>query len=222
MVAKPKKAAKWKPPPVVCASLSDADSIFQRWQTIDQEEAEAKLAKQLATKDAAQKFKDALFVFYEPTDEDPTGGKVPFADERLRFEAAIRAYAEKNRDTILLNKLKSRKLHFGELGWHGSPDTIVPYAGVPKEGNPAVLEELQTFVRKSLAQYKELPPVLLDCLTIELAWSRDAINAALAVGKLKKEDLRAIGLRVEAGQDEFFCRPAKSTDASIETAADEE
>jgi hypothetical protein len=218
--AKQAKPAKFKPPAVACTSLDDADALFREWADLLSTEAQAKLDKAAATKRATDQFKLALFLEFPP-DGDSPGGKVSFADRCLQYESAIRAYAEKHRDQILLDKLKSRKLNYGELGWKEAPDSIGTYAGVPKEGNAAVLEELSSHLRKSLASYEGLPPALLDCLSIDVAWSRDAIAAALKLEKVTRDDLRSIGFKLEKGEDEFFARPAKTSGASLETVADE-
>lgn len=209
-----KKPAKWKPAPVVCSSLEEADDLLRQWQELDTIEAQAKLDKQAATKQATDDFKSKLFVEFPE-------GKVSFGDRRTAFESAIRAYAEKHRDAILLEKLKSRRLNYGELGWRESPDSIKPYAGVPDEGNTAVLEQLHQHLRDSLASFKGLKPELLACLSIDIAWSREALAKAINDKQLAREDLRPIGLRLEVGEDEFFCRPAKATGGSVEAAADE-
>jgi hypothetical protein len=209
-----KETAKWKPPPVVCTSLEEADELLRQWQELDTIEAQAQVDKKAATKQATDDFKARLFVEFPE-------GKVSFADRRTAFESAIRAYAEKHRDTILLEKLKSRRLNYGELGWREAPDSIIPYAGVPDEGNTAVLEQLAQHLRNSLKSYKDLKPELLDCLTIDIAWSREALAKAINDKKLAREDLRPIGLRLDVGQDEFFCRPEKAEGGSVEAATNE-
>lgn len=215
------KAPKFKPPAVVCRSLEDADELLRQWSELLALEAQAKLAKSEATKKAAAEFKAALFVEFPPANDSP-GGKVSFADRIAQFESAIRAYAEKHRDRILLDKLKSRKLEFGAIGWEKADDSIAEYSGQPKEGNAAILEELETHLRESLSSYEELPAELLDCLTIKITWSREAIAKALELKKVTRDDVRKIGFKFEEGQDEFFARPTKPSGKSIETVADAE
>lgn len=216
MARKPKgskqpNSEKFKGPPVVCESLDQADSIFEEWLDLDNLEEQAKVTKAAAAKAANAAFKDALFVTYPE-------GKVPFEDRRLQFEAAIRAYAEAHRVQILLDGLKTRRLNFGELKWRETGDSIVNYAGVPEDGNQAILEELEQKARKGLAGYKGLSPAMLDCLTIDVAWSREALALALEQKRITKDDLRVIGFRLDESHDEFKCRPLASTGGSVESA----
>ena len=205
------KPPKFTPPEVVCTSLDEADRIFADWQELDAREARAKVDCGEATKAARDKFKEALYVVFPE-------GRVSFADRRQQFERAIQAYAEKHRDQVLLEKLKSRKLNFGELGWEKARDSIGVQEGRHEEGNQAILEDLQRHLRAALGDYKGIPPAVLDCLKIDVAWSREALLKAFEEGKFTRENLRAIGFKHVEGDDEFFAKPFKPTLTSVESA----
>ena len=204
------KPPKFKPPPVVCQSLDDADGIFADWQDLDLKEARAKADCTAAQNAAKEKFKAALFVVFPD-------GSVSFADRREQFESAIEAYAVKHRDDILIDKLKSRELNYGVIGWKVSPDSIGVPEGRPDDGNQAILESLLHHVRGSLEKFKEVPANLLECLKVEVNWSREALAKALTDGKITKEDLRSIGFKHVEGEDEVFVKPHKPKLASLET-----
>jgi hypothetical protein len=210
------KAPKFTPPAVVCQSLDDADRIFADWQDLDGREAVAKAECAAAQKAAKDRFKEALYVVFPPSDLEP-GGRVPFADRREQFEKAIEAYAVKHRNQVLLEGLKSRELNYGTLGWKIGADSIGVPEGRPEEGNQAILEDLQRHLQASLERYKGIPAAVLACLNVQVSWSREALGKALADGKITKEDLRSIGFKHCEGEDDFFAKPHKPNLASIET-----
>lgn len=212
--AKKPKPEKFKPPAVSCDSLTEVDDLLALWCALDAIEEQAKLDKKIATQKATDEFKEKLF-----EDFPSLGGRVPFADRRIQFEQAIRAFCEKHREHLLQDGLKSRRLNYGEFGWEKSRDALGTYAGVPKDGNEAVLEELQRHLEKTILACKGFSSELLGCLKIDVRWSRDLLMDALQKERISRDDLRQIGFKFEpGGQDEFFCRPLKATGASVESA----
>ena len=204
------KPPRFTPPAVACLSLDDADRIFADWQDLDAKEATAKAECAAEQKAAKDKFKEALYVVFPD-------GRVAFADRRLQFQKSIEAYAVKHRDDILIDKLKSRELNYGTLGWKVGPDSIGVPEGRPEEGNQAVLEDLQHHLQTALEHYKGIPSAVLACLNLQVSWSREALGKALGDGKITKEDLRSIGFKHCEGEDEFFAKPHKPKLQSIES-----
>lgn len=212
---KPPKAKKWKAPPIVCESVEQTDELLREWSEMDATEESAKADKAAAVKAATDAMKKRLWVAYSE-------GKVTFADERLRITDAIWGFATAHRAEILEHGLKSRQLNYGELGWRDGLDSIVPYAGVPEEGEPKVFESLLMHLRAALTGFAGLTPAMLQCLVINLAWSRDLLHVALAGKMVTPEEMRLIGLRLEAGKENFFVKPFKTAGAALTTEATSE
>jgi phage host-nuclease inhibitor protein Gam len=210
-VAKSKAAPKFEPPPVDCESMRDADELLQKLGEIDAVEAQVKAECKAVEEEARRKFKDQLFV-------KVPGGKVSFEDRRRQIRDSIKIWAEANRDEILTGDLKSRKLNFGTIGWCKAPDSIEAIDGAA--GNKTVLERITAHLRGAINKFAALCGPVLDCLVIQIKWSRDKLGSAMAEHKIKPVELRAIGFRFVIGEDEFFADPAETRLTSTSEGAD--
>ena len=103
----------------------------------------------------------------------------------------VRLVCQEGRGELLSGKRKSISLLFGEVGWRTAPASVGFLRGVTAERAAQRLRELghENLVRTRIEPDK---PV---------------IQKALGAGEIPATDLKAAGLKIEPGSEQFYAKP---------------
>lgn len=108
--------------------------------------------------------------------------------EKLREE--LRCICEEERPHLLQSDKKSVNTLYGRIGWEKDRDRVRNEEGTDNEQVGQALRDRG----------------LGDLVIEKLSYSRSAVLRALKRGDLDGRTLRAVGLRFEPGEDQWYCK----------------
>lgn len=141
----------------------------------------------------------------------PVGRKeVAIVDRAKTLAEAIEAYCLEHRDELLTGDLKSREFSHGEIGFRKKPASLDYVEGKTESGLLEWAEKESGIVSKVAAAIAKIPLVgkLLGGLffDVKLSLNKSRVKRAREQGQITDQQLRAMGLRYDPGQESFFLR----------------
>ena len=136
------------------------------------------------------------------------GQRVAVTDRREALEAALKAYVTAHREELFAKGLKSREMTYGVVGFRQSPAKLAPVDGQTEDEILKTLRD-QVIVKLNAA----LDTIKLGgvpastVLTVDVALDKAGLFAAHNKSRVTIEQLKSLGLRVVAAEDQFFAKP---------------
>ncbi|MDE2101862.1 MAG: host-nuclease inhibitor Gam family protein [Patescibacteria group bacterium] len=132
---------------------------------------------------------------------------IPFAAWKEQLETAAEKWATRNREEILLEGRKSRKLNHGKFGFREAGGDLVAIEDFPDSGNPKILDGLLKLLRQSLLKLANFVDGGARFIEVKLSWRKKDLLKAYNDQEVTLSVVRKAGFEVSDEFDKFFLTP---------------
>lgn len=145
-----------------------------------------------------------------------SGEQLPISELRENLVGCIERYCEKHRKRLLTGDKKSLDLSHGVIGWRKKRDAVVDLVQSEEEKGKGLLAKAHKLMLAALAAIKLMlgKVTVASCMKVDLKWDRAQLLKAFNDKQITKAALAKQGLKVERGEDEFYCE-AKSEKRTV-------
>lgn len=141
---------------------------------------------------------------------DVDGVEVSLVDRRKTLEGAVREYCDAHRTELLGDEKKSRAFTHGLLGYRKSPDSIDFSEGYDRSAFLKIVDGACQLIKKVTALaaktylFRRIP--VETFLEIDYRLDKTRVKRALEDGVINENQLKALGLELRPGTDQFYLK----------------